>query len=42
MEGSLKDWTDWTILVTAQQVLRLALLFPVLGRKIFLSSLEGA
>jgi hypothetical protein len=37
-----EDWTDWTILVTAQQVLKVALLFPVLGRKIFFSSCEGA
>jgi len=37
-----EDGRDFKILATAQQVLKVALLFPVLGRKILLSSREGA
>jgi hypothetical protein len=37
-----EDGRDWTILTTAQQVLKVALLFPVLERKTFLSSRKGA
>jgi hypothetical protein len=37
-----EDGKGWTILATAQQVLKVALLFPVLGRKILLSSRKGA
>jgi len=37
-----EDGKDWTILAIVQQVLKVALLFPVLGRKIFLSSRKGA
>lgn len=37
-----EDGKDWTILATAQQVLKVALLFPVLERKILLSSRKGA
>jgi hypothetical protein len=37
-----EDGKDWIILATVQQVLKVALLFPVLERKIFLSSRKGA
>ena len=37
-----EDGRDFTILTTAQQVLRVVLLFPVLGRKILLPSRKGA
>jgi hypothetical protein len=37
-----EDGKDWTILAIVQQVLKAALLFPVLERKIFLSSRKGA
>ncbi len=37
-----EDGKDWTILAIVQQVLKVALLFPVLERKIFLSSRKGA
>jgi hypothetical protein len=37
-----EDGKDFTILATAQQVLKVALLFPVLGRKILLSFRKGA
>jgi hypothetical protein len=37
-----EDGKDWTILAIVQQVLEVALLFPVLGRKILLSSRKGA
>jgi len=37
-----EDGKDWTILAIVQQVLKVALLFPVLGRKILLSSRKGA
>jgi hypothetical protein len=37
-----EDGKDFKILATAQQVLRVALLFPVLERRILLSSREGA
>jgi hypothetical protein len=37
-----EDGTDFKILAIVQQVLRLALLCPVLGRKILFSSREGA
>jgi hypothetical protein len=33
---------DWTILAIVQQVLKVALLFPVLERRILLSSRKGA
>lgn len=36
-----EDGKDFTILVIVQQILKVALLFPVLGRKILLSSREG-
>jgi hypothetical protein len=36
-----EDGKDWTILAIVQQVLKVALLFPVLERRIFLSSREG-
>jgi hypothetical protein len=36
-----EDGRDWTILTTAWQVLKVALLFPVLERRILLSSREG-
>jgi hypothetical protein len=37
-----EDGKDFKILATAQQVLKVALLFPVLGRKILFSSRKGA
>jgi hypothetical protein len=37
-----EDGRDWTILTTAWQVLKVALLFPVLERKTLLSSRKGA
>ncbi len=37
-----EDGKDWTILTIVQQVLRVALLFPVLEKRILLSSSEGA
>jgi hypothetical protein len=37
-----EDGKDWTILTTARQVLKVALLFPVLERKTVLSSRKGA
>jgi hypothetical protein len=37
-----EDGKDWTILAIVQQVLKVALLFPVLERKILLSSRKGA
>jgi hypothetical protein len=37
-----EDGKDFKILAIVQQVLKVALLFPVLGRKIFLSSRKGA
>ena len=37
-----EDGKDWVILATAQQVLKVALLFPVLERGILLSSRKGA
>jgi hypothetical protein len=37
-----EDGKGWTILATTQQVLKVALLFPVFGRKILLSSRKGA
>jgi hypothetical protein len=37
-----EDGKDWTILAIVQQVLKVALLFPVLGRRILLSSRKGA
>jgi hypothetical protein len=37
-----EDGRDWTILITARQVLKVALLFPVLERKTVLSSRKGA
>jgi len=37
-----EDGTDFKILAFVQQVLKVALLFPVLGRKILLSSRKGA
>jgi len=37
-----EDGKGWTILAIVQQVLKVALLFPVLGRKILLSSRKGA
>jgi hypothetical protein len=37
-----EDGKDFIILATAQQVLKVALLFPVLERRILLSSREGA
>jgi hypothetical protein len=37
-----EDGKDWTILAIVQQVLKVALLFPVLERRILLSSCEGA
>jgi hypothetical protein len=37
-----EDGRDWTILTTAQQVLKVALPFPVLERKTLLSSRKGA
>jgi len=36
-----EDGKDWTILAIVQQVLKVALLFPVLERRILLSSREG-
>jgi hypothetical protein len=37
-----EDGKDFKILATAQQVLKVALLFPVLERRILLSSRKGA
>jgi len=37
-----EDGKDWTILAIVQQVLNVALLFPVLERAILLSSRKGA
>jgi hypothetical protein len=37
-----EDGKDFIILATAQQVLKVALLFPVLERRILLSSRKGA
>jgi len=37
-----EDGKDWTILAILQQVLKVALLFPVLERRILLSSRKGA
>jgi hypothetical protein len=37
-----EDGKDFKILTIVQQVLKVALLFPVLGRKILLSSHKGA
>jgi hypothetical protein len=37
-----EDGKDFKILAIVQKVLKVALLFPVLGRKIFLSSRKGA
>jgi hypothetical protein len=37
-----EDGKDWTILAIVQQVLKVALLFPVLERRILLSSRKGA
>ncbi len=37
-----EDGKDFKILAIVQQVLKVALLFPVLGRNIFLSSRKGA
>jgi hypothetical protein len=37
-----EDGRDWTILAIVQQVLKVALLFPVLEGRIFLSSRKGA
>jgi len=37
-----EDGQDFKILATARQVLKVALLFPVLERKTFLSSCKGA
>ncbi len=37
-----EDGKDFNILAIVQQVLKVALLFPVLGRKILLSSRKGA
>jgi hypothetical protein len=37
-----EDGKDWTILAIVQQVLKVALLFPVLERRILPSSCEGA
>jgi len=37
-----EDGKDWTILAIVQQVLKVALLFPVLERKILLSPRKGA
>jgi hypothetical protein len=37
-----EDGKDWTILATVQQVLKVALLFPVLERRMLLSSRKGA
>jgi hypothetical protein len=37
-----EDGKDWTILAIFQQVLKVALLFPVLERRILLSSRKGA
>jgi hypothetical protein len=37
-----KDGKGWTIFATARQVLKVALLLPVFGRKILLSSHKGA
>jgi hypothetical protein len=37
-----EDGKDFKILAIAQQVLKVALLFPVLERKILLSSRKGA
>ncbi len=36
-----EDGKDYKILAIVQQALKVALLFPVLGRKIFLSSRKG-
>jgi hypothetical protein len=36
-----EDGKDWTILAIVQQVLKVALLFPVLERRILLSSRKG-
>jgi hypothetical protein len=36
-----EDGKDFKILATAQQVLKVALLFPVLGRKVLLFSRKG-
>jgi hypothetical protein len=36
-----EDGKDWTILAIVQQVLKVALLFPVLESRILLSSREG-
>jgi hypothetical protein len=37
-----EDVKDWTILAIVQQVLKVALLFPVLERRILLPSRKGA
>jgi hypothetical protein len=37
-----EDGKDWTILAIVQQVLKVALLFPVLERRILLFSRKGA
>jgi len=37
-----EDGEDWTILATAQQVLKVAFLFPVLGRQRLFPSRKGA
>jgi hypothetical protein len=37
-----EDGRDWATLTTARQVLKVALLFPVLERKTLLSSRKGA
>jgi len=39
---SPEDGKGWTIFATAQQVLKVALLLPVFGRKILLSFRKGA